>query len=128
MWAAQPEGVLYTWGSGIRHWAPSQGSDWRGMFPLSGSLGGSRGGAARDREGSFMPRGLRGSAFLWKRPGGGEGHGARPHGKDGFALSKKQPTRRRSAWELEPPSSHSEGGSTGMNWGLLSSSSAWLHF
>lgn len=70
MWAAQPAGVLHTWGSGTKYWASSQGSGWRGMIPLSGSLGVSLEGAVRGREGSFMPHGnIRGSSFLCKRPG-----------------------------------------------------------
>lgn len=59
-----------TWGSGTSNWAPSQGSDWAGMFPLFGSLGGSLGGAARGREGSVMPHGMRQSVSLEKAWGG----------------------------------------------------------
>lgn len=47
---------------------PPRAQIWRGMIPLSGSLGVPLEGAVRGREGSFMPHGLRGSPFLWKRP------------------------------------------------------------
>lgn len=67
MWAAQPAGDFHTWGSGTRHRAPSQGSDWRGMFPCLGASRGSLGEAARDRKGSFVPESARSRSFLWKR-------------------------------------------------------------
>lgn len=70
-----------------------------------GASGGSLGGAARGRDGSFVPDSVRGHPFLWKKAWVVKDMGASPHGKNKFAnkflLSKRQ-LAGRTAWGLRP--------------------------